>query len=74
MSLCYNVLAMVTKRQLGVFVVVVGLLLIAGTVGVDLMGAGEWSGFGPLQRMGIAAGFISLLVGAILIRLGDRPA
>ncbi len=65
---------MITKRQLGVLLIIVGLIVTAGTVGVDLLGAGEWSGFGPVQQMGIAAGFISLLVGAILIRLGNRPA
>jgi hypothetical protein len=65
---------MVTKRQLGVFVVIVGLLVTAGTVGVDLVGAGAWSGFGPLQWIGIGVGLASLLVGAILIRLGNRPA
>jgi len=65
---------MVTKRQLGILVVIVGLLVTAGTLGVDFVGAGEWSGFGPLQWMGISVGLVSLSVGFILIRLGNRPA
>jgi hypothetical protein len=65
---------MVTKRQLGFLVVIVGLLVLFGTIGVDLIGAGRWSGFGPLQWIGIGASLVSLFVGSILIRLGERPA
>jgi hypothetical protein len=65
---------MVTKRQLGILVVIAGLLVLFGTVGVDLIGAGRWSGFGPLQWIGIGAGFVGLFAGSILIRLGNRPA
>jgi len=72
--LCYNVRPMVTKRQLGIFVVVCGSLVLLGTVGVDLVGAGKWGGFGPLQWVGIGAGLASLAVGLILVCLGNRPA
>ena len=65
---------MITKRQLGMIVVALGLLVILGTIGVDLAGAGQWAGFGPLQRMGIGVGLAATAVGSILIRLGDRPA
>ncbi len=65
---------MITKRQLGIFVIAVALLGAFGVVGVDLLGAGEWGGFGPLQRMGIGLGVVAFAVGLILIRLGDRPA
>jgi len=65
---------MVTKRQLGLFVVVVSLIGIIGIIGVDVLGAGDWAGFGPLQRIGIGVGLAALIVGFILIQLGDRPA
>ncbi len=63
---------MVTKRKLGLIVILSGVLLVVGVVGVDLLGAGEWTGFGPLQRIGVGLGAIA--VGCILFRLGDRPA
>ncbi len=66
--------SMVTKRQLGLFVVAISLVGIASIVSVDVLGAGKWSGFGPLQRLGIGLGLGALVVGFILIRLGDRPA
>jgi hypothetical protein len=65
---------MVTKRQLGIIVVVLALLGVIGLIGVDLVGAGEWSGFGPLQRIGIGLGSVAMVVGVILILLGNRPA
>jgi small-conductance mechanosensitive channel len=66
--------AVITKRQLGYGVVALGVLVALGTVGVDLAGAGQWSGFGPLQRIGVGLGVAGLAVGIVLIRLGDRPA
>jgi hypothetical protein len=65
---------MVTKRQLGVVVIVLALFGVAGIVGVDAVGAGEWGGFGPLQQMGVGLGAVGLAVGVILILLGNRPA
>jgi len=65
---------MVTKRQLGVFILIVSFVGMTGLVAVDLIGAGEWGGFGPLQRLGIGLGLGATAVGLILVRLGDRPA
>ncbi len=65
---------MVTKRKLGLIVILSGVLLVVGVVGVDLLGAGEWTGFGPLQRIGVGLGIAAIAVGCILFRLGDRPA
>jgi hypothetical protein len=65
---------MVTKRQLGVAVLCAALVLLVGIVAVDVLGAGRWGGFGPLQRLGIGASLIVGLVGLLLYRLGDRPA
>jgi hypothetical protein len=66
--------SMVTKQQLGIFVIAIGVIGVLGTVAVDALGAGRWGGLGPLQRLGIALGFAAVVVGLILVRLGDRPA
>jgi hypothetical protein len=65
---------MITKRQLGIIIILLTLLGVAGIVGVDVVGAGEWSGFGPLQQMGVGGGCVGILVGIILILRGNRPA
>jgi hypothetical protein len=65
---------MVTKRQLGITVIALGLLVVLGTISVDLVGAGQWGGFGPLQRIGIGLSLAAIAVGCVLVRLGDRPA
>lgn len=65
---------MVTKRQLGIFVITLSIAGILGVVAVDVFGAGQWSGIGPLQKGGIGLGLGGILVGMILVRLGDRPA
>jgi hypothetical protein len=65
---------MITKRQLGFLLAAIALLFVVGIVAVDMLGAGKWGGFGPLQRIGIAIGAAGVVVGAILIRIGDRPA
>jgi hypothetical protein len=65
---------MVTKRQLGIFVAALGVLAGIGVVAVDFAGAGRWSGFGPLQRIAIGLSIGAIIVGFILVRLGDRPA
>jgi hypothetical protein len=65
---------MVTKRQLGIVVIALSLLVTLGTIAVDFVGAGRWDGFGPLQRIGIGLSLAAIAVGCILVRLGDRPA
>ncbi|MFQ6100474.1 MAG: hypothetical protein ACE5OS_04485 [Anaerolineae bacterium] len=65
---------MVTKRQLGIVVIALSLLAVLGIVTVDFIGAGKWGGFGPLQRIGIGLSLAGLVVGFMLVRLGNRPA
>jgi len=65
---------MITKRQLGVIVIVLTLIGVAGIIGVDFVGAGEWSGFGPLQQMGVGVGIVGIIAGVILILRGNHPA
>ena len=65
---------MVTKRQLGIAVILLAILMAAGLFGADLIGAGRWGGFGPLQRIGAGLALTAIVVGLLLVRLGDRPA
>jgi hypothetical protein len=65
---------MVTKRQLGIGIVVASLIVVLGLFAVDVLEAGQWGGFGPLQWIGFALCITGLVVGLLLIRLGDRPA
>ncbi len=65
---------MVTKRQLGIGIISLGVLGTLGVIAVDLFGAGQWSGIGPVQRLGIGLGITAIVLGSILVRLGDRPA
>ena len=64
---------MVTKRQLGYFFIAVGLLVIAGALGANVIG-GRDAGFGPFQAMGIGGGVVIILLAIPLIKLGNRPA
>ena len=64
----------ITKKQLGLFLVIAGLgadalLLIAGR-----LGAGAWSGIGPVEGALLAGGLVVALCGVPLLRLGDAPA
>ena len=65
---------MVTKRQLGIATCTAGLLVVLGIIAVDFAGAGQWGGFGPLQRIGIGTSVVFIAAGLILARLGNRPA
>lgn len=64
---------MITKRQLGFILIAAGVFVIAGVLAANLIGARD-AGFGPLQKMGLAAGVAIILAALPLLRLGDRPA
>ena len=64
---------MITKRQLGLGLIALGLLVIAGVLAANLIGARD-AGFGPFQRIGLVAGGGLILAALPLIRLGNRPA
>jgi hypothetical protein len=64
---------MITKRQLGYLFITIGLLVIAGALGANLIG-GRDAGFGPFQAIGSGGGLVVILMAIPLIRLGDRPA
>jgi hypothetical protein len=64
---------MITKRQLGYLFITIGLLVIAGAIGANLIG-GRDAGFGPFQAIGLGGGMVIILMALPLIRLGKRPA
>jgi hypothetical protein len=63
-----------TKRQLGLLFIALGGLGIMGVLSIDLIGAGQFSGIGPAQRLALLAAGAVVLVGLTLLPLGDKPA
>jgi len=62
-----------TKRHLGVILLVAGLVLLLAMVGVDAVSSRP-GGFGTIQKLGILVGTLSAIVGLTLLPLGNRPA
>jgi hypothetical protein len=65
---------MVSKRQLGIGIAAMGLLVALGILAMDWVGAGNEAGIGPLQRLALLAAGASFILGLTLIPLGNRPA
>lgn len=65
---------MITKRLLGAALVLLGTALALVALGIDLLGAGHWSGFGPVQIIGLGGGLVLAVAGGILVRTNGRPA
>ncbi|HEY1408183.1 MAG TPA: hypothetical protein VF434_04530 [Promineifilum sp.] len=65
---------MVTKRQLGLIFILLGLGAIATLTVFDFVGAGQFRGFGPAQQRALVAAMLVVLVGLSLLPLGNRPA
>ena len=65
---------MVTKRQLGLIFILLGVGAAVGMFAIDLLGAGQFQGIGPAQRRALLAAGAAVLLGLTLIPLGDRPA
>lgn len=63
-----------TKRQLGITLILLGLGASLGLFLVDQIGATRFGGVGPLQRVALLGSALLILVGLTLIPLGDRPA
>lgn len=63
-----------TKRQLGLLFILLGVILVAALFAADLVGASQFGGVGPMQRLALAGAIILTLVGITLWPLGDRPA
>jgi hypothetical protein len=65
---------MVTKRQLGILFILLGLGAAGAMFIMDLLGAGQFQGIGPAQQRALLAAGLVVLVGLTLLPLGDRPA
>lgn len=63
-----------TKRQLGIFLAILGGVSFVGLLGLDLIGGGREGGIGPTQQAALVVTAIVTLVGLSLILLGDQPA
>ena len=64
---------MITKRQLGYLFIAIGLLVIVGAIGANLIG-GRDAGFGPFQALGLGGGVVIILMAIPLIRLGESAS
>lgn len=64
----------VTKRQLGIFLLLAGMTGFVGILALDLLNVGREGGIGPAQRAGLALSVSIAILGATLIPLGDTPA
>lgn len=63
-----------TKRQLGFLFIALGGAAILGLLALDFVGAGQFQGIGPSQRLAMLAAGVVILVGVTLLPLGDKPA
>ena len=64
----------VSKRQLGIFLLVVGVLGFASILGIDIVDFGRDGGIGPAQQAALAILFVVAVIGALLIPLRNKPA
>ncbi|MCA9932574.1 MAG: hypothetical protein H6662_09865 [Ardenticatenaceae bacterium] len=65
---------MITKRQLGLILLAMGIFGVIAIFAVDWLGAGDFQGIGPAQRIALLAAAVVALLGLTLLPLGDRPA
>ncbi len=65
---------MVTKRKLGFLFIAGGVVGSVAIFAVDLLGAGDFQGIGPAQRLALAAAAAVVVLGLTLLPLGDKPA
>lgn len=65
---------MVTKRWLGIGLIMLGVLGIFGAFVNDLFSLTDYQGIGPAQQVAIGVSLIPIFIGATLIPLGNNPA
>ena len=63
-----------TKRQLGLLILISGLGLAVVTLAANLFGLGHFNGFGPAKQLALVVAGAVVLFGLSLLPLGDRPA
>lgn len=64
----------VTKRQLGIFLALVGVIGFIAILLIDVVDVGRQGGIGPAQRLGLALMAATAVLGLTLISRGDAPA
>lgn len=63
-----------TRRNVGLIVLIAGLLLVLAATTADLTGLGGQPGFGWRQMAGTALGVIVVIIGVVLYRtVGKNP-
>ena len=63
-----------TKRHLGIALLIVGSLAFIAIMLIDVLDVGREGGIGPAQRIALGASIGLALLGLTLIPLGNRPA
>lgn len=64
----------ITKRQLGIMLLIIGFLGAVGILAVDILNAGQQGGIGPAQAFALGIMTVIAIIGLTLIPLGDTPA
>ncbi|MCY4147431.1 MAG: hypothetical protein OXE95_03615 [Chloroflexi bacterium] len=64
----------ITKRQLGMILLVGGIVGFCGILAVDIVDVGREGDIGPAQTVALFAMALAALVGLTLLPLGDAPA
>lgn len=64
----------VSKRQLGILLLILGIIGFIGIFALDFIGGGREGGIGPAQRAALVLMVVIAIFGATLIPLGDTPA
>ncbi len=65
---------MITKKQLGLGFIGIGITAVMATFIYDFLGAGQFQGVGPAQRLALIGAGAVILVGLSLLPFGDKPA
>lgn len=63
-----------TKKQLGMLIIALGVAAIVGLFLLDVVRAGQYAGIGPAQKQAMLLAGLGILVGLTLLPLGDDPA
>ncbi len=64
----------VSKRQLGAFMALVGIIGFGAILAIDVVDVGREGGIGPAQTIALALMAVCAIIGLSLIPLGDAPA
>jgi hypothetical protein len=63
-----------TKKHLGLILLMAGGLAFLGIMSIDIFDAGREGGIGPAQQIALIVSVLAMLIGLTLIPLGKSPA